>query len=90
MTKVKYLSDVANMARLKIGGIRVIQDPETGVLYYDVCDECEMLLDENEMGYGHECQQCYGIVRELPFEYAKGWGKDSGLLQEMQAGIGTG
>lgn len=55
MTNVKYLSDVANMARLKVGGIKVIQDPETGTLYYDVCDECEMLLDENELGYGHEC-----------------------------------
>lgn len=56
MTKVKYLSDVANMARLKVAGIKVIQDPETGVFYYDVCDECEMLLDEDSIGYGHDCE----------------------------------
>jgi hypothetical protein len=56
MTKVKYRSDAVAMARIKIAGIKALQDIETGKLYYDVCDECEMLLDEDEMGYGHECQ----------------------------------
>ena len=56
MTKVKYKSDAVHMARIFIAGVKALQDIETGTLYYDVCDECEMLLDDNEMGYGHECQ----------------------------------
>jgi len=56
MTNVKYKSDAVHMARIFIAGVKALQDIETGTLYYDVCDECEMLLDENEMGYGHECQ----------------------------------
>jgi hypothetical protein len=55
MTKVKYRADAVEIARIKVGAVRALQDTETGTLYYDVCDECEMLLDENEMGYGHEC-----------------------------------
>lgn len=56
MTKVKYKADIPFMAKVKLGAIRALQDPESGTLYYDICGECEMLLDENEMGYGHECE----------------------------------
>lgn len=56
MTNVKYKDDAVHMARIFIAGVKVLQDIETGTLYYDICDECEMLLDENELGYGHECQ----------------------------------
>jgi hypothetical protein len=55
MTNIKFKADIPFMARIKVGAIRALQDPESGTLYYDICDECEMLLDENEMGYGHEC-----------------------------------
>lgn len=56
MTKLRFKADIPFMARIKVGAIRALQDPESGTLYYDICGECEMLLDENELGYGHECQ----------------------------------
>lgn len=56
MTKVKYKEDIPFMARLKVGAIKVLQDPETGVFYYDMCDECGMLLNEDDMGFGHDCE----------------------------------
>jgi hypothetical protein len=56
MTNIKFKADIPFMARIKVGAIRALQDPQTGKLYYDMCEECEQLLDEDEFGYGHECQ----------------------------------
>lgn len=56
MTKVKYKADIPFMAKIKIGVITTLQDPETGTLYYDICEDCDQLLNEEEFGYGHECQ----------------------------------
>ena len=52
---MKFEDNKDRMIPVKLDAVRVLQDPETGEFFYDVCDECEMLLDENEMGYGHEC-----------------------------------
>ena len=56
MTNVKYKADAVHMARIKIGAVRALQDIETGVFYYDMCDECGMLLNEDDMGFGHDCE----------------------------------
>jgi hypothetical protein len=56
MTNIKYKEDIPKMNRLKLGAIKVLEDPETGTLYYDICGECGMLLSEDDMGFGHDCE----------------------------------
>jgi len=56
MTNLKFKADIPFMTKIKVGAIRALQDPQTGTLYYDICEECEQLLNEDEFGYGHECQ----------------------------------
>lgn len=56
MSDVKFKKDIPQMARLKVAGINVLQDPESGRFYYDICVECGMLLDEDSIGFGHDCE----------------------------------
>jgi len=56
MPNLKYIKDIPNMKKIKMSGMTVIEDPETGIFYYSACPECSLLLSEEESGYGHDCE----------------------------------
>ena len=53
---MKYQDNAHRMARVKIDAVKAFQDHETGKLFYDVCFECDKMLDEEEFAYGHDCE----------------------------------
>ena len=53
---MKYEDNKDRMIPLKLDAVRVMQDPETGELFYDVCYECDKMLNEDEAAYGHDCE----------------------------------
>lgn len=53
---MKYQDNAHRMARVKIDAVKALQDPETGKLFYDICFECDKMLDEEEFAYGHDCE----------------------------------
>ncbi len=53
---MKYQENAHRMAKVKIDAVKALQDPETGKLFYDICFECDKMLDEEEFAYGHDCE----------------------------------
>jgi len=56
MSSLKYVRDIPNMKKIKVSGMTVIEDPETSIFYYSACPECTLLLSEDEMAFGHDCE----------------------------------
>ena len=53
---MKYEDNKDRMVTMKLDAVRVMQDPETGEFFYDICYECDKMLNEQEASYGHYCE----------------------------------
>ena len=53
---MKYEDNKDRMIPVKLDAVRVLQDPETGEFFYDICYECDKMLNEQEASYGHDCE----------------------------------
>jgi hypothetical protein len=53
---MKYQENKNRMTPLKIDAVKALQDPETGELFYDICFECDKMLGEEDLAYGHDCE----------------------------------
>ena len=53
---MKYEEAKSRFVAKKLDAVQVMQDPETGELFYDICFECDKMLGEEDMAYGHDCE----------------------------------
>ena len=53
---MKYQENKDRMTKVKIDAVKALQDPETGDLFYDICFECDKMLGEEDLAYGHDCE----------------------------------
>jgi hypothetical protein len=53
---MKYEDNKDRMIPVKLDAVKALQDPETGELFYDICFECDKMLGEEDMAYGHDCE----------------------------------
>ena len=51
---MKYEDNKDRMIPVKLDAVRVMQDPETGEFFYDICYECDKMLNEEEAAYSAE------------------------------------
>lgn len=55
MSNLKYVKDIPNMTKVKLWKGFGFVNPDTGVIYYNSCPECNLLLSEED-AYGHDCE----------------------------------
>jgi len=53
---MKYEEAKSRLVAKKLDAVQVLQDPETGEFFYDICYECDKMLNEDEAAYGHDCE----------------------------------
>jgi hypothetical protein len=53
---MKYQEEKERLIPVKFDAIKALKDPETGELFYDICFECDNLLNEQEAAFGHDCE----------------------------------
>jgi hypothetical protein len=53
---MKYEEVKDKLVTMKLDAVKVMQDPETGEFFYDICYECDKMLNEEEASYGHDCE----------------------------------
>jgi hypothetical protein len=53
---MKYEEVKDKLVTMKLDAVKVMQDPETGEFFYDICYECDKMLNEQEAMYGHDCE----------------------------------
>jgi len=51
---MKYEEAKSKLIAVKLDAVQVMQDPETGEFFYDICYECDKMLNEQEAAYGHD------------------------------------
>lgn len=58
MLQARYVKDLKDMEKITVSGnLRYYVDQDTGMLYFDSCTECKKLLNEEELAYGHDCEE---------------------------------
>lgn len=53
---MEYQESKDKLISMKLDAVKVMQDPETGEFFYDICYECDKMLNEEEAAYGHDCE----------------------------------
>lgn len=55
MSSLKYVKDIPSMTKIRLWKGLGFVDSDTGIIYYNSCPECKLLLSEED-AYGHDCE----------------------------------